>query len=57
MWPGAVVLAHYIGGNPPLVQNKTVFELGSWCGLTGLFAAVKGAKSVKRTAMILFFKI
>jgi len=49
MWPSAVILAHYIVDNPHLVQNKTVIELGSGCGLTGLVAAVMGAKSVIQT--------
>ena len=49
MWPSAVILAQYIVDNPHLVQNKTVIELGSGCGLTGLVAAVMGAKSVIQT--------
>jgi predicted nicotinamide N-methyase len=49
MWPSAVILARHLIKNPSLIQNSTVLELGSGCGLTGLVAAAIGAKSVIQT--------
>lgn len=49
MWPSAVVLAMHLMKNPSLIQNLTVLELGSGCGLTGLVAAAIGATSVIQT--------
>jgi len=49
MWPSAVILAMHLIKNPSLIQNSTVVELGSGCGLTGLVAAAIGAKSVIQT--------
>jgi predicted nicotinamide N-methyase len=49
MWPSAVILANYIIKNPRLIQNFSVLELGSGCGLTGLVAAAIGAQSVIQT--------
>uniref|UniRef100_A0A7S4APW1 FAM86 N-terminal domain-containing protein n=1 Tax=Pseudo-nitzschia australis TaxID=44445 RepID=A0A7S4APW1_9STRA len=39
MWPSAVVLSRWLVSNPEEVRGKTVLELGSGCGLTGLVAA------------------
>lgn len=49
MWPSAVVLAIHLMKNPTLIQNQTILELGSGCGLTGLVAATIGAASVIQT--------
>jgi predicted nicotinamide N-methyase len=39
MWPSAVILARWIASFPERITNKSVLELGSGCGLTGLVAA------------------
>jgi len=39
MWPSAVILARWIMSNRLLLSNKSIMELGSGCGLTGLVAA------------------
>ena len=39
MWPSAVVLSSWLLDNQSLLEGKSVLEIGSGCGLTGLVAA------------------
>jgi len=39
MWPSAVALSKWLIANPNSILGKSVVELGSGCGLTGLVAA------------------
>jgi predicted nicotinamide N-methyase len=38
MWPSAVVLSKWLLLHPKILQDKSILELGSGCGLTGLVA-------------------
>jgi len=39
MWPSAVVLSSWLLDHPSLLEGKSILEIGSGCGLTGLVAA------------------
>jgi len=39
MWPSAVVLSSWLLDHPSLLDGKSILEIGSGCGLTGLVAA------------------
>ena len=43
LWEAAIVLARYLLKNEELVSGKSIIELGSGCGLTGI-ATIKFAK-------------
>jgi predicted nicotinamide N-methyase len=46
VWPGAVVLAGYLGAHPELVRGRTVLELGCGGGVAAIAAARSGAARV-----------
>ena len=46
VWPAAASLAAYVAASPELVRGRTVAELGSGLGVTGLTAATVGAARV-----------
>lgn len=45
-WAGGQALARYLFDNPDVCRGKTVLDLGSGSGLTGLAALMTGARSV-----------
>ena len=49
IWNGGYYLSKYLLQHADMVQNKTVLELGSGCGLTGIIASVCSAKQVVLT--------
>ena len=46
VWGTAVMLARQLAASPALLRGKSVLDLGSGCGLTGLLAIKLGARSV-----------
>ncbi|MCA1742514.1 MAG: methyltransferase, partial [Desulfonatronovibrio sp.] len=42
IWPASILLSHYLTSLPAENGNKSIMELGSGIGLTGLFAARHG---------------
>lgn len=46
VWPAAVALAAHLATEPELVRGRSVVELGSGLGVTGLAAALAGARNV-----------
>lgn len=49
IWNGGYYLSKYLLHHADMVRNKTVLELGSGCGLTGIVAGVCKAKHVVLT--------
>lgn len=43
VWPGALVLAEYLGSSVTTLRNQKVIELGCGCGAVGIVAASLGA--------------
>ena len=46
VWDGAVLLSYYLESKHQVVDQKRIIELGAGCGLTGIAAAILGAKEV-----------
>ena len=49
LWDASLELASYLAGHPETVQDLSVVELGSGCGLCGMVAASLGARRVVLT--------
>jgi predicted nicotinamide N-methyase len=48
-WNAAIVLVEFLGLHPELFTNRDIIELGCGTGLSGIFCAAFGAKSVLMT--------
>lgn len=46
VWDAAIVLGQYLEKRKPLIQNKTVIELGAGTGLVGMVAALLGGNVI-----------
>lgn len=49
IWDGAILLARYLDRHGDLVRGKSVWELGTGCGLVGIASGLLGARSVTLT--------
>ena len=52
VWPSGLYMCEFLKKNPEIVKGKTVLELGSGTGISGLYAAKLGAKHVTLTDFI-----